>query len=192
MSAESWEKSLAARVGAAVRSLRGKGRSAQWLADATKALGYPIGRATISEIERGSRRTITVAELLILARALNTSPTNLMYPDPQDDDPTQVVEVLPDVRVTEFQAAQWFSGHRHGFTDTKDGAESRRLRDEFQANTRELRLWRKIGQYRDRLSAIAKSPGGELTDDQRRDKAFYEAEIADLRTELGAANNGDD
>ncbi len=49
----------------------------------------------------------------MLARALNTSPTALMFPGPY----YEMVEVLPGLEVQELRAAQWFSGLLSGPTE---------------------------------------------------------------------------
>jgi hypothetical protein len=51
-------------------------------------------------------RAVTVAELMVLARALNVAPVALLYPGPYDGD----IEMLPDVAQSETFALQWFSG----------------------------------------------------------------------------------
>lgn len=100
-----WGEEQAHRTALEVRRLRGK-RTAQWLADRTEVLGYPLSRAVISDLEVGRRRYITTAELTVLAAALSTAPVNLVYPGPYGDE----VRVLPNESVTELIAAQWFSG----------------------------------------------------------------------------------
>lgn len=89
---KTWADEMTARTASEVKRLRG-GRSGQWLADRTRELGYPISRTTISELENGKRGHVTVAELLVLAAALDTAPALLMYPAPFGEP----VDVLPDV-----------------------------------------------------------------------------------------------
>lgn len=177
------------RIGRAIKALRGKRRSAQWLADRTEELGYPIGRATVSEIETGRRRSVTVAELLILARALNTSPASLLLPDPSDE-VTNLVEILPGNERTGFQATQWFSGER-AISDLEP-RQAAQDRGEYAENTKLLRSWRRIQYWYDRLNEEISSHT-ELTDEQRKTRAFYLSQIADLRSELvGKGPDGDD
>lgn len=106
--AKSWQESLAARFGRAVRKAReSAGLTAGQLSDRTRELGYPIHRIAISKIENGSRAgKIDVSELVVLARALGVPPLELIYPDLPDGP----VEVWPGREVTSFQAVQWFSG----------------------------------------------------------------------------------
>lgn len=111
-----WGEEQAFGVAQEVRRLRG-GRTAQWLADRTKDLGYPITRAVISDLEVGRRRYVTTAELIVLAMALETAPVALMYPAPYLDKiqlfPTLDSAGFP-VEVTKLIAAQWFSGLASG------------------------------------------------------------------------------
>jgi hypothetical protein len=82
-------------------------RSGQWLSDRTAALGYRVTRTTISELENKKRQYVTTAELMVLARALNTTPIALLYPRPLSGDS---IKILPDVTGTKTFALQWFSG----------------------------------------------------------------------------------
>jgi hypothetical protein len=100
-----WAEREAHRIAVEVRERR-KPRSAQWLADRTAALGFPMSRALITDIELGRRRYVTTAELLILAAALETAPIMLLYPPPYSDD----IEVLPGGVLRKFDAVQAFSG----------------------------------------------------------------------------------
>lgn len=97
-----------ARIAGAIRRARGK-RSAQWLADRTADLGYPITRAQIANYESGRKQSLDIAELIVLAVALDTSPVTLVYPGPYDD---QTIEALPGVEASKFVAAEWFSAAR--------------------------------------------------------------------------------
>jgi hypothetical protein len=81
-------------------------RSGQWLSDRTAALGYRVTRTTISELENKKRQYVTTAELMVLARALNTTPIALLYPRPLSGDS---IKILPDVTGTKTFALQWFS-----------------------------------------------------------------------------------
>lgn len=86
VSAADWADELTRQVGDAMRTRRNElGISAAAVADRTKRLGYPITRSTIAKIESGSRASkLDVAELLILALALQTSPAALMFSNAPD------------------------------------------------------------------------------------------------------------
>ena len=101
-----WGEREAHRISIEVKRLRGK-KSAQWLADRTKDLGYEVSRSVISDLENGRRRYVTTAELIVLAVALDTSPVMLVYPGPYGD---ELVEAIPGIKASKFIAAEWFSG----------------------------------------------------------------------------------
>ena len=110
-----WGEEQAHRVGKEVRRLRAK-RTGQWLADRTKELGYTLTRAVISDLEVGRRRYVTTAELIILARALDTAPLALLYPAPYRDK----IQILPKPESRELEkilAVQWFSGESGIYLD---------------------------------------------------------------------------
>lgn len=125
--AKDWPKSVAKQIGARIayfrelaRDDRGRKLTAQALADRCTDLGLPIGRPAIAKMERGLRDTITVAELEIIARALNVSPADLMFPLGQAAE----VEVLPGQHVDTWDAVLWWSGfaHQRSLTPTEDYA----------------------------------------------------------------------
>jgi hypothetical protein len=113
-----WSEQQAHRVALEVRRLRGK-RSAQWLANRTAELGYHVTRSVISDLEIGRRRYVTTAEVIVLARALDTAPVGLMYPAPYRDK----IQALPAPdggqgrEVETILAVQWFSGLQGPYLD---------------------------------------------------------------------------
>lgn len=105
-----WEKALTKRVGSEVKRLRDQPpkRSAQWLSDRTEELGMKISRARIADVEGTNRGgAIKVSELLVLARALEVSPGQLLFPDLPDGQ----VEVIPGVVAPSLQAVSWIYGY---------------------------------------------------------------------------------
>lgn len=134
-----WASDMHARIAAAIKRARGK-RSAQWLADRTVELGYPITRAQIANYESGRKKNLDLAELMVLAEALNTAPVALVYPSPLVDE----VEVLPDVECSRYEAAQWFSGLEYRLIEQADtGADKVRASAKaFHENVLELTLFR--------------------------------------------------
>jgi transcriptional regulator with XRE-family HTH domain len=109
--AKDWAADQAERIGRELKRLRGR-RSGQWLSDRTAELGYRVPRTTISELENGKRKYVSTAELIILARALDTAPVALVCPPPYQGE----IEVLPGVSSTSWSAAEWFSGMNNGGT----------------------------------------------------------------------------
>jgi len=95
------------RIAGEVRRYRlARGMSTQQLADACSDLGLPIKRTVLSNLESGYRETITVPELLVLARALGVPPIRLLFPlgaKPK-------LEVLPGRTVDTEAAMLWFTG----------------------------------------------------------------------------------
>lgn len=110
-----WAEEQAYRVAQEVRRLRGRKRTAQWVSDRTDELGYRITRAVISDLEVGRRRYVTIAELIVLALALDTAPIALLYPAPY----LEKIRTFPkpgdgDPEFTKIWSAQWFSGLTSG------------------------------------------------------------------------------
>ena len=54
--------------------------SVQKLADRTAELGMPIPRSVLANLESGRRDTVSVAEVLVLAAALDVAPVELICP----------------------------------------------------------------------------------------------------------------
>lgn len=102
-----WSADMHARIAGAIKRARGK-RSAQWLADQTTELGYPITRAQIANYESGRKQSLDVAELLVIAEALKVPPVALIYPDLPDGQ----VELLPRNFGPSAGAVWWFTGER--------------------------------------------------------------------------------
>jgi hypothetical protein len=101
-----WAEEQVLRVAQEVRRLR-EPRSAQWLANRTKELGHELTRSVIADLENGRRRHVTIAELVVLAAALETPAVALLYPPPLDKE----VRVLPKLTTTRFMAAEEFCGN---------------------------------------------------------------------------------
>jgi hypothetical protein len=102
---DTWPDEMTTRIAAEIKRLRGD-RSGQWLSDRTAELGHRVSRSTISEIETGRRKSITVADLILLAWALRVPPIRLLYPKLPDGP----VEVVPGRSEPSIRAATWFSG----------------------------------------------------------------------------------
>lgn len=98
---------------------RGRKLTAQGLADRCARLGLPIGRPAIAKLERGIRQSISLAEVLILAKALAVSPVVLMFPLGLQE----TVEVVPGELVDPLDAIYWAAGLDSG-SPRADGTES--------------------------------------------------------------------
>ncbi|WP_327090216.1 helix-turn-helix domain-containing protein [Nonomuraea sp. NBC_01738] len=102
-----WAVTYTRTVAAAIRHHRKRqGLSVQSVADRCTDLGYPIERTNLAKLEGGARTSMSVAELLVLARALDTPPLTLLAPIGQDA-PT---EILPGIETAPGEAAAWLDG----------------------------------------------------------------------------------
>lgn len=79
--------------------------TAQALANRTAELGHPLDRSVIAKLEKGLRQTITVADLLALARALDVPPVTLLFPLNEPE-----VELLPGERRGVWSSLLWLTG----------------------------------------------------------------------------------
>lgn len=93
----------------AVREAKTPKMSAQMLADRTRDLGHHIRRAVIANLESGRRGSVTVADIYVLAQALNVPPLALLAPLDREED----VEVLPGVPVEAWDALGWLVGDKY-------------------------------------------------------------------------------
>lgn len=107
---ELWAKGLVRRVGRAIKDARG-GRSAAWLSDRTAELGFRISPTVIAKLDSGHRGSVlSVAELIVLAYALDIPPGALLYPDLPDGS----VEVLPNWCLPSWVALLSLDGEAKG------------------------------------------------------------------------------
>ncbi|MGW6243829.1 helix-turn-helix domain-containing protein [Streptomyces roseolus] len=102
-----WSVRLAQSISMEVRRQRhAKGLSAQQLSDRCAALGMPIQRSVLANLESGRRTTVTFAEVLVLAAALEVAPATLAFPVGRK----MTVEVLPGVERQPLDAIRWMAG----------------------------------------------------------------------------------
>lgn len=102
-----WPAAWSAQIGARIRTLRDvAGLSAQKLSDRCEDFGFPIPRSTIANIESGRKEAIPLHEIVVLAAALGTSPTSMLFPL---DEPV-LVPVLPGISLDPFEGWAWFAG----------------------------------------------------------------------------------
>ncbi len=110
---QGWSIRLAAEIGRNVAYHRGvrpgaKGRrmTVQALADRCTELGLPIGRVALTKLENGVREKVSVAEIFVLAAALEVPPVLLIFPLGRTDS----VEIIPARTLSAWDAAKWLSG----------------------------------------------------------------------------------
>jgi hypothetical protein len=101
-----WAELLVRRVGLAIKKARGN-KSARWLSDGTAALGYRVSPTVIAKLDSGHRGSVlSVAELLVLAAALDIPPGLLLFPGY----PYGQAEFLPGRTAHAQSAVEWFAG----------------------------------------------------------------------------------
>ncbi|MGW2847892.1 helix-turn-helix domain-containing protein [Streptomyces sp. NPDC001108] len=107
MTQNDWQGRLTQHVADAVRHYRKeRGLSAQALADACAKLGYAVPRTSIANLENGRRSGVEIAELLVLAKALQIPPIALMLPVGMSGS----VEVVPGEELPIWDAIAWITG----------------------------------------------------------------------------------
>lgn len=101
---QEWAKSWTLAIGQQLAKVRGeRGLSARELSEKTEKLGYPIPRNTITNLENGRKTSVSVAEITVLAAALNIPPVLLLYSMADE-----AAEQLPGQHVTPVEAINWF------------------------------------------------------------------------------------
>jgi transcriptional regulator with XRE-family HTH domain len=117
MSQNDWPGRLTQVVAAQVRRYRlARKMSAQALADRCAELGMEIPRPVLANLENGRRPIVSVAELLILAAALDVAPVVLVAPLGHESN----VEILPGRELDTWDAALWISGETRLSADAAD------------------------------------------------------------------------
>jgi transcriptional regulator with XRE-family HTH domain len=116
MAQDDWQAQLTGVVAGEIRRYRQERKmSAQQLANRCEQLGFAIPRPVISNIENGRRDSLSIAELLVLARALDVAPALLVAPVGRQE----MVEILPDQSMPPFDAVRWLEGEQ--LRETADG-----------------------------------------------------------------------
>lgn len=91
--------------------------SAQQLSDACMNLGLPFSRSALANFESGRRPTVSVAEVIVLGKALGVPPAELLFPVGRQE----LVEVLPGKEMGAWQAVKWFAGEDAFLARASDG-----------------------------------------------------------------------
>jgi hypothetical protein len=105
-----WGSRVAATVGRQVAHYRDRRNkmSARELSEATEALGYAVTRSNIANLESGRRPSVSVPEVIVLARALDIPVVALLLPI--GTQPT--TEILPGRDVSTEVALAWLAAER--------------------------------------------------------------------------------
>ncbi|WP_405365523.1 helix-turn-helix domain-containing protein [Kitasatospora sp. NBC_00039] len=107
MTQTDWPSKVTARVADALRARRKElGLSAQDVTDACAALGYPIPRTVIANLESGRRASVDLAEFLVLAEVLGVPPITMLFPLGT----APAIEMLPGREVSMWDAVAWVTG----------------------------------------------------------------------------------
>lgn len=101
-----WQQEMTAKIGLEVQRLRGE-RSQLWLERQTEELGHRVSRGGLSQLESGNRRSISVAEWLVLAAALEVPPLLLLWPQYPDGR----IDMLPGFKADAFSGHKWVAGN---------------------------------------------------------------------------------
>ena len=103
-----WASGVSRTIAAEVRRhRRARGMSGQELADRCAELGITsLPRSVIANLENGRREVVTVAEVLVLAAALDVPPAVLAFPVGY----AETVEYLPGQEVSPLEAVDRFGG----------------------------------------------------------------------------------
>ncbi|MGW7098376.1 helix-turn-helix domain-containing protein [Streptomyces sp. NPDC054838] len=103
-----WADRVMGDVAREVRRRRKEiGWSAQDLADRCEAIGFPIPRNVIANMESGRRAVLPLVEVMVLAKALYTNPIRLIYPVGYVEEVQQLPLRYP---VDTPEAMRWFAG----------------------------------------------------------------------------------
>lgn len=117
MSQTDWPAYIASVIAREVRRHRDSRKmSARQLAERCAALGMEIPQPVIANLENGRRPTVSVAELLVLAAALDVPPALLVAPLGHQE----TTEILPGREMPTWDAVLWQAGEAR-LLDDKSG-----------------------------------------------------------------------
>lgn len=145
LSSNEWAAQIAKRVGRRVAHYRAQapgekakpGITAQALADRCTNLGMPMDRTVVAKLEKGSRQTITVGEVIVLARALGVPPVALLF----DLGDQQATEILPGESADTWAALKWFTGEADQLpSDAAQAQDTEQVRL-FREHDRSVEAW---------------------------------------------------
>lgn len=140
-----WPKRLANTIAKEVQRVRAaRGMSAQDLSNACTALGLPFSRSAIANFESGRRPNLSVAELLVLARALRVPPALLVFPLGINEES----ELPPGEVVDTWDAVQWLGGD---YVESVSGEDAITIVADYREHDELVRRWRKTQDQLDRL-----------------------------------------
>lgn len=146
--------------------------STQQLSEAVERLGVEIKRPVLSNLENKRRGTVSVAEVLVLAAALEVSPVRLVFPLERQAEP------LPDVEALPWAAIEWFNG-QHQLLAAPQRGDAMQLLTRYRQHQEQVVRWRNL---RARLSdALADGRDTQRWEDDLRE---VETWLTILRAEM--------
>lgn len=126
-----WSPSYTAHVAERMRGARkAAGLTVAEAAEACAAVGLPVPKTTITNLETGRRSSIDLAEFLVLAEVYKVPPVSLLFPLGTDAS----VAVLPDRVVPTWDAVAWFTGETRLDRPAPEGS-ARDVLDAFRAHS---------------------------------------------------------
>ncbi|MBB1242500.1 helix-turn-helix transcriptional regulator [Streptomyces durbertensis] len=132
MASDAWSAELTARVAEQIRTARtAAGLTVAQTADACAALGVPVPKTTITNLELGRRASVDLAEFLVLARALDVPPITLLFPLGK----AATVELVPGQSVSTWEALAWFTGEAPAADAPAPEGSAQHLLDTFRAHS---------------------------------------------------------
>ncbi|MCC9686833.1 hypothetical protein [Streptomyces sp. MNU103] len=174
-----WSARVLRTVAGEVRRHRiERGMSHQQLADECARLGHPrLQRAVINNLENNRRRDVSVADVLVLAAALEVAPAALVFPAGYAAE----VEYLPGRTAAPLQAVDWFAGD-----PAPEDSALALMRRHRELELRIRGLYRRIWEQ-----GIAEQRYGELEDAEAEAGREMARELADQLHELRAVMEGE-
>lgn len=131
MTNSDWSSAFTARVAEEMRAARkAADLTVAEAADACAALGLPVPKTTITNLEIGRRSSVDLAEFLVLAEVYGVPPVSLLFPLGK----AASVAVLPGREMSTWDAVAWFTGEGQQKTPAADGS-AREVLDTFRAHS---------------------------------------------------------
>lgn len=146
-------------IGYQVKSLREQsGFSAAEVANIATNIGYHLQRTSLANLEAGRRKSISVAELSVLATILGTSPLALMFPLAPEERASRY-EFVPGQHGRSLEAWKWFTGEAP--VQVFSGIDNSKAETNWRIFDRTRRLERLIGEWVENSSdAESQTVGG--------------------------------
>jgi transcriptional regulator with XRE-family HTH domain len=162
-----WHSYVSLTIGANIRHHRNRlGISAQHLADRITALGYPMARTTIANLENRIKGHVSVADLMAFAHGLHVPPALLVFPVGRDADCFPDPTGYADNKATPtWDAYQWFISATPSYDGTVSLDAWIDAAPGLNAYNEEDRLLARYSEIRHSLRYLADQAAGETNPD---------------------------